>query len=124
MLMYEELSREIIASAMEVHRELGPGLLESAYEICLCYELSSRKIPFQRQIEVPVLYKGVRLDCGYQIDLLVDSKIILELKSVETLHSVHEAQLLTYLKLMDKRVGMLMNFNVPVMKDGIIRRIR
>ena len=124
MLMYEELSREIIASAMEVHRELGPGLLESAYEICLCYEFSSRKIPFQRQIEVPVLYKGVRLDCGYQIDLLVDSKIILELKSVETLHSVHEAQLLTYLKLLDKRVGMLMNFNVPVMKDGIIRRIR
>ena len=124
MLMYEELSREIIASAIEVHRELGPGLLESAYEICLCYERNSRKIPFQRQIEVPVLYKGVRLDCGYQIDLLVDSKIILELKSVETLHSVHEAQLLTYLKLLDKRVGMLMNFNVPVMKDGIIRRIR
>lgn len=124
MLMYEELSREIIASAMEVHRELGPGLLESAYEICLCYEFSSRKIPFRRQIEVPVLYKGVRLDCGYQIDLLVDDKIVLELKSVETLHSVHEAQLLTYLKLLDKRVGMLMNFNVPVMKDGIIRRIR
>jgi len=121
MLLYEELSGQIRGAAMEVHRELGPGLLESTYEECLCYELSARGIPFQRQLELPVNYKSLRLACGYRIDILVENKIILELKSVEQLLPIHDAQLMTYLKLSGHKLGLLMNFNVAVMKDGIKR---
>ena len=121
MLIHEELTHEIRGAAIEVHRELGPGLLESAYEQCLCHELSRRRIPFQRQLDLPVEYKGLRLDCGYRIDVLVDNKVILELKAVELLAPIHEAQLMTYLKLSKMKVGLLMNFNVTLMKDGIKR---
>jgi len=123
MLLLEELSGNICSAAIEVHKLLGPGLLESAYEECLCYELSEREVSFQKQVPLPVTYKNVRLDCGYQIDIVVEDQIVLELKSVELILPVHEAQLLTYLKLSKKRVGLLLNFNVPLMKDGIIRRV-
>jgi GxxExxY protein len=113
----------VIGAAIEVHRTLGPGLLESVYEECLCREISLRSGRFQRQIEVPVIYKDVRLDCGYRVDLLVNEKVIVELKSVEQLLPIHEAQLMTYLRLLQKKVGLLINFNVPVLKRGIIRRV-
>jgi GxxExxY protein len=113
----------VIGAAIEVHRALGPGLLESAYEECLCREICIRGGRLQRQIEVPVVYKGVRLDCGYRIDLLVNDSVIVEIKSVEQLLPVHEAQLMTYLRLLEKKVGLLINFNVPVLKRGIIRRV-
>jgi GxxExxY protein len=121
MLIYEELSGQIRGAAIEVHRELGPGLLESAYEECLCYELRSRGIAYDRQLELPVKYKGLQLDCGYRIDVLVEKKIVLELKSVESLLAIHEAQLMTYLKLSGCKLGMLMNFNVVLMKEGMKR---
>ena len=123
MLLYEELTSKIIGAAIEVHRELGPGLLESAYEMALCHELHLRDIPFQRQLPLPLRYKSVSLDCGYRIDILVDDKIVLELKTVDVVLPVHEAQLQTYLKLAQKRVGFVLNFHVAVMKDGITRRI-
>jgi len=123
MLIYEELTEQIIAAAIEVHKGLGPGLLESAYEECLCHELSIRALRFQRQVPLPVTYKGVKLDCGYRLDLVVEDKVILELKSVEQVTSLHEAQLLTYLRLSGKKVGLLLNFNTPVMKDGITRLV-
>ena len=118
-----ELSGEIIAAAICVHRELGPGLLESAYQVSMCRELTLRHVPFRSQLELPVEYKGVRLDCGYRIDLLVDNRVLVELKSVERILSVHEAQLITYLRLSRIRVGLLINFNVPVLRRGIVRRI-
>ncbi len=124
MLIHEELSSGIRGAAIDVHRTLGPGLLESTYEECLCWELSSRGIAFQRQLALPVNYKGLRLECGYRIDLLVEEKVILELKAVETLLPIHEAQLLTYLKLSSCQLGFLMNFNVEFMKDGIKRLVR
>jgi GxxExxY protein len=123
MLQHEELTGRIIGAAIEVHRELGPGLLESSYEECLCHELSLRSIAFRRQLEQPVLYKGLRLDCGYRLDVLAAETVVLELKSVETLLPIHEAQLLTYLRLSRKPVGLLINFNVAVLKDGLIRRV-
>ena len=123
MLVLEELTGNICSAAIEVHKQLGPGLLESAYEECLCHELNLRNIAFQRQVQLPVLYKNVRLDCGYQMDVIVEDQVVLELKSVESILPVHEAQLLTYLRLSQKRVGMILNFNVPLMKDGIIRRV-
>lgn len=123
MLLYEELSREILGAAIEVHRELGPGLLESAYEECLCRELELREIRFQRQLELPVIDKGTRLDCGYRIDVLVEDQVLLEIKAAEALAPIHKAQLMTYLRLSQKRVGLLMNFHVVVMKDGIQRII-
>jgi GxxExxY protein len=113
----------VIGAAIEVHRTLGPGLLESAYEECLCREISLRGGRFQRQIDVPIIYKGVRLNCGYRIDLLVNETVIVEIKSVEQLVPIHEAQLMTYLRLLQKKVGLLINFNVPVLKKGIIRRV-
>jgi GxxExxY protein len=113
----------IIGAAIEVHRALGPGLLESAYEQCLCHELNLRGMSFRRQLELPVTYKGVKLDCGYRIDLLVSDEVVVEVKSVESLLPVHEAQLLTYLRLMNKNVGLLINFNVPVLARGILRRV-
>jgi len=118
-----ELTEVIIGSAIEVHRELGPGLLESTYEECLCFELSERDIQFQRQSILPVAYKGRRLDCGYRLDILVADTVVVEVKSVAKLESVHEAQLLTYLRLGGWRAGLLINFNVPVLKQGIRRRV-
>jgi GxxExxY protein len=118
-----ELTEAIIGAAIEVHRALGPGLLESTYESCLAYELHSRGIEFQRQIELCVVYKGQDIDCGYRIDLLVKNRVILEIKAVDKLHSVHDAQLLTYLKLSGKRIGLLLNFNTITLKDGIRRRV-
>ena len=122
-LLYKEVSNQVIGAAIEVHRELGPGLLESAYEECLAHELSLRGIPFVRQLDVPLDYKGVRLDVGYRIDLLVNDVIVIELKTVQKILPIHEAQLLTYLRLLQKPVGLLMNFSVPVLKDGIVRRV-
>ena len=122
-LIHSELTGTIIGAAIEVHRELGPGLLESAYEQCLAHELHLRGVPHQRQLEMPVDYKGIRIDCGYRIDLLVDYKVVIELKSVEKLLPIHNAQLLTYMKLSKMQVGLLMNFNVPVLKDGIERMV-
>ena len=121
MLIHEQLSGVILGAAIEVHRELGPGLLESTYEECLCYELSARGVPFQRQLTMPVNYKSLRLDCGYRIDVIVDNKIILELKSVDRILPINDAQLTTYLKLSGCKLGLLMNFNVAFMKDGIKR---
>lgn len=116
-----KITEEIIGSAIEVHRVLGPGLLESAYEECLCYEFSRCGLSFKRQIELPVLYKEVRLNCGYRIDLLVENLVVLELKAVEKVMPIHEAQLLTYLKLMKSPIGLLINFNVPAVRHGIKR---
>ncbi len=113
----------IIGAAIEVHRALGPGLLESAYEECLCHELHLRGLAFERQVDLPVSYKDVRLSCGYKIDLLVQSEVILELKTVERILPVHEAQLLTYLKLLNKHVGLLINFNTPQLTRGIKRLV-
>src|SRR5262245_56276047 len=117
------LTELIIAAAIEVHRALGPGLLESAYEMCLCHELTLRGIPFKRQVELPVVYKGIKLDCGYRVDVLVADVIPLEIKTVDKIHPIHEAQLITYLKLGNWTIGLLINFNVPVLKDGIRRKV-
>lgn len=116
-----ELSRKVIGLAIEVHRELGPGLLESAYEEALAYELTQTGIPFTRQQETPLLYKGVKLDCGYRLDLIIADKLIVELKTVSEILPIHHAQLLTYLKLQQRSLGLLINFNVPVLKDGVRR---
>lgn len=118
------LTEKVIGAAMEVHRELGPGLLESAYQECLCYGLSQLRIPFQREVSLPVKYKEVLLDCGYRIDILADGCLILELKAVESILPIHEAQLLTYLRLKNIELGLILNFNVPVLKDGIRRKVR
>jgi GxxExxY protein len=118
-----EITHEIIGAAIEVHKLLGPGLLESTYEECLCHELTRRRISFERQKPVPVVYKGVKLDCGYRLDVLVAERIILELKSVNALAPIHDSVLLTYLKLSGHRIGLLINFNVQTLKDGIKRLI-
>jgi GxxExxY protein len=118
-----QLTERIIGAAIEVHRNLGPGLLESTYEECLCYELSQLGFSFQRQLELPVRYKSVDLDCGYRLDLVVEGLVVLELKSVSELLPVHSAQLLTYLRLSGKPVGLLINFNVPVLKNGLKRLV-
>ena len=117
------LSSEIIGAAIEVHKHLGPGLLESTYEECLCHELELRGIPFERQKPLPIEYKGKRLDCGYRLDVIVESQLILELKSCEKFEPIHQAQLLTYLKLSKLNLGLLLNFNVPLMRDGIMRTV-
>ena len=117
------LTHQVIGAAMEVHTHLGPGLLESAYEECLCHELNALKFPYERQIALPVTYKGVSLDCGYRMDVVVAGSLLLELKSVETLLPIHEAQLLTYLRLSGMRLGLLVNFNVPLLKTGIKRMV-
>jgi GxxExxY protein len=115
------LSNQIIGAAIEVHRVLGPGLLESAYEVCLCKELFLRNIRYEKQVPLPVEYKGQALECGYRLDLLVDNLVIVELKSVEGIIPIHEAQLLTYLRLRNLWLGLLINFNVPILKNGIRR---
>ena len=118
-----KLTEIIIGKAIEVHKQLGPGLLESAYEECICYELELRRIKFERQKALPIIYKGKRLDCGYRLDIVIDNKIITELKSIEKIEPIHKAQLLSYLKLSGQKLGLLLNFNVPVMKDGIVRLV-
>ena len=118
-----ERTGSIIGAAIEVHKTLGPGLLESAYEECLCHELSLRRIPYKRQVPLPIKYKGKELECGYRIDILVDDSIIVELKACASIEAIHKAQLLTYLKLMGLRAGLLFNFNESVLKDGIVRMV-
>jgi GxxExxY protein len=117
----EQLTGQIIASAIEVHRALGPGLLESAYEECLAKEFELQSIPFKRQVPLPITYKGHQLSCGYRIDMLVSDSVILELKTVTSIEPIHSAQLLTYLKLSRKTLGLIINFHVPVLKQGIKR---
>lgn len=119
--MENKITEEIIGAAIEVHRHLGPGLLESVYEECLCYELSQRGLKFLRQLAAPVLYKSIKLDCGYRMDLLVEDEVIVEIKSVEALSPVYSSQVLTYLKICDKRIGLLINFNVPILTHGLKR---
>lgn len=119
----DPLTDSVIGLAIEVHRTLGPGLLESAYEECLCFELKTSDIIFERQANLPVVYKSVNLDCGYRMDLVVDGRLIVELKTVEKILPIHEAQLLTYLRLSGIRTGLLLNFNTPVLKDGIKRMV-
>lgn len=123
MLLHEEITEGVLGAAIEVHRTLGPGLLESAYEECLAHEFSLRKIEFQKQVALPLSYKGILLDCGYRMDFVVEAAVVIELKCVERLLPIHEAQLLTYLRLSRKSVGLLLNFNEPVLRDGIVRRI-
>ena len=122
-LLHEDLTGKIIGAAIEVHKELGPGLLESAYEECLCHELVIRELAFHRQMPLPLRFKGVNLECGYRIDILVEDSVVLELKSVSEVNDLHRAQLLMYLRLSNKRAGLLLNFNVPVLKDGGIVRM-
>ena len=117
------ITETVIGAAIDVHKALGPGLLESAYEVCLCYELGLRGISLQRQLKLPVRYKEVQLDAGYRIDLLIENKVVVELKSVDKMKLIHEAQLMTYMKLTDCRAGLLINFNVPVLKQGIKRKV-
>jgi len=120
---YNNISRQIINAAIEVHKELGAGLLESVYEYCLMDELMYNGLHVERQVQLPIFYKGNKLDKEFYIDILVENKIILELKSVEIILPIHEFQLITYLKLSGKKLGLLINFNVPLLKDGIRRRI-
>jgi GxxExxY protein len=115
------LTGEVIGAAIEVHKHLGPGLLESAYEECLCHELSLRKITYERQKPLPINYKQVKLDFSYRLDVVVEGKIILELKSCEKIEDIYKAQLLTYLRLSGLKLGLILNFNVPIMKQGIVR---
>ncbi len=123
-LVFGDLTDKILAAAIEVHRSLGPGLLESAYEECLCHELALRGLAFQRQVPLPVRYKGINLVCGYRLDLLVQDAVVVELKAMEKIVPVHEAQLLTYLRLSGKRVGLIINFGAPALKrGGIVRRV-
>lgn len=119
----EDCTRRIIGAAIEVHKSLGPGLLESAYELCLAREFDHQCIAYQRQVELPICYRDLRLDAGYRLDFVVEDQVIVELKSVERIMPIHEAQLVTYLRLADKRVGLLINFNVPVLRRGIVRRV-
>ena len=118
-----ELTDAIIGAAMEVHRTLGPGLLESTYEMCLCRELAIRGIPFERQVPIAVEYKGVKLDCGYRADIVINSSILVEIKAIDSLLPIHDAQLLSYLKLGGWKIGLLINFNVELLKHGLRRRV-
>ena len=123
MLYEQELTEHIIGALIDVHRALGPGLLESAYQACLAREFSLRELPFEQEKPLPVEYKGVLLDCGYRLDFIVAGKVIVELKAVDVLQPVHEAQLLTYLRLTGRKVGLLVNFNVPILRRGIKRMV-
>jgi GxxExxY protein len=118
-----QITEKIIGCSIEVHKQLGPGLLESAYEECLYYELKSIGLNVKKQLALPLIYKDIKLDAGYRIDLLVENKVIVEIKSVDALAEIHKAQLMTYLKLADIKVGLLLNFNVVRLKDGIVRWI-
>ncbi len=121
MIKFDDLSNKVIGLALDVHRELGPGLLESTYQQCLAYELSKAEIIFELEKELPVKYKNVYLDCGYRIDLLIDNKLIIELKCTDKLLPIHEAQIMTYMKLSEIKIGLLINFNVMMLKNGIKR---
>jgi GxxExxY protein len=121
-LIYEELTKKIIGAAIEVHRILGPGLLESTYQQCLCHELVSLGISCKTEVALPVKYKDVYVECGYRMDLVVEDAVIIEIKSIDEIAAIHEAQLLTYLKLSKYKIGLLMNFNVQKLVNGIIRR--
>ena len=116
-----DLTGKVIGAAIEVHKQLGPGLLESAYEECLSRELELRQVAHKRQKPLPIEYKGVKLDCGYRLDVVVEDLVLLELKSCDRIEDIHRAQLLTYLKLSGLKLGLIINFNVPVLRDGIIR---
>jgi GxxExxY protein len=116
-----ELTHAIIGAAIEIHRSLGPGLLEAVYEECLARELTLRNIPYERQKPIPLVYKELKLECGYRLDFLVNSRIVVEIKSIEAIAPIHESVMLTYLRLSDSHLGLLINFNVPVLKDGIRR---
>ena len=120
-MVFDNLSKQVLGCALEVHKTLGPGLLESAYESALAYELSTTGLKFQRLVDVPVVYKEVKLDCGYRIDLLVEGSVVVEIKSVDPVAPIHEAQVITYLKLSGCKIALLINFNVGVLKDGIRR---
>jgi GxxExxY protein len=122
-LLHEQITEKVIGAAIEVHGTLGPGLLESAYEECLAHEFKLRAIAFERQVALPIPYKGILLDCGYRIDFVVEVALVVELKSVEKIIPVHEAQLMTHLRLSRKRVGLLLNFNTVLLRDGIVRRV-
>ena len=118
---FDPLSRHIIGLAIEVHRALGPGLLESAYEQCLCHELRTNNINFRSQVPIPIIYKELKLDCGYRLDLIVENSIVIEIKSVGKFIPIHSAQIITYLKLTGIRIGLLLNFNSAVLRDGLKR---
>ncbi len=122
-MKFDELSKRVIGCAIDVHKNLGPGLLESTYEQCLAHELKCAKIPFRLQYPLPVNHNGVKIDCGYRVDLLVDNQVIVELKSVEKILPIYQAQLLTYMKLAGIKIGLIMNFNVRFMKNGIKRMV-
>lgn len=122
-MLFEDITKVIIGCAIDVHKELGPGLLESAYEECLYYELQKAGLKVEKQKAIPVVYKEIKLDCGYRADLIVEDKIVIELKTVDEFNPVHEAQILTYLKFADKKLGLLINFTVLRLKDGIKRYI-
>jgi GxxExxY protein len=118
-----EITESVIGAALEIHQQIGPGLLESAYEECLCHELTLRRIGFQRQLSLPVQYKGVKLECGYRLDLLVEDTVVVEIKAVDSLLPVHEAQLLSYRQLGGWPVGLLLNFHAARLKDGLRRKV-
>jgi GxxExxY protein len=120
---FKELTEAIIGAAIAVHRELGPGLFEVVYDECFSRELAIRGLKFKRQVHVPVSYKGITLDCAYRLDVLVEDTIVVELKAIEAIEPVHKAQLVTYLRLTGKPIGLLINFNVPVLVDGVVRRV-
>jgi GxxExxY protein len=120
---YNQLTGKLIAAAIEVHKHLGPGLLESAYEQCLAHEFTLEGLAFERQKPIPIVYKGTQLDCGFRLDFIVEGMVILELKSCDKIEEIHKAQLLTYLKLTGLQVGLIVNFNVPLMRDGIVRLV-
>ena len=122
-MLAEQLTEQIIGAAIEVHKQLGAGGLDSSYERCLCRDLELRGVPVECQVALPLEYKGITLDAGYRIDLIVAGEVIVEVKAIEKLLPIHEAQLLTYLRLSGKRIGLLINFNVPFLKEGIIRRV-
>jgi len=119
--LINRITDKIIGCGIEVHKGLGPGLLESAYEECLCFELNQKGLKFERQVPLPVVYKDVKLDCGYRMNIVVENLVIVEVKAVERLIPIHDAQLLSYLKMDDKKVGLLMNFHVPILKKGLKR---
>jgi GxxExxY protein len=119
----DSITEIIIGAAIDVHKALGPGLLESAYEECLFYELNLRNLTVKRQVDLPVIYKEVQLNIGYRLDLLVEDKVVIELKTVDKFMPIHDAQLLTYMKLVDCTAGLLINFNVPILKQGLRRKV-
>jgi GxxExxY protein len=123
MLVHGKIADGILAAVIEVHRVLLPGLLESVYEECLCHELGLRGLAYRRQVDLPITYKGIALESGYRLDIIVADAVVVELKCVDAILPVHEAQLLTYLRLSGRRVGLLINFNVAVAKEGIVRRV-